>query len=216
MSEISSALVKQLRDATSAAMMDCKKALVETKGDLAAAEIWLRKKGVASAAKKGNRDANDGVIASYIHAGEKVGVLIELNCETDFVARTDSFKGLVKDITLQIAASSPRFVRREEVPAAEVEKEKDIVAAQIKDKPPQVVEKIITGRLDKFFGTVCLLEQPFIKDDKVTIKDHIASKITELGENIVLRRFVRFQLGESLTPVAPAESTEAAAEVAAA
>jgi len=213
MSEITPALVKQLRDATSAAMMDCKKALVETKGDLAAAETWLRKKGIASAAKKGSRDANDGVIASYIHAGDKVGVLVEINCETDFVARTDSFRGLVKDISLQIAAAAPRYVRREDVPAAEVEKEKDIVAAQIKDKPPQVVEKIVTGRIDKFFGTICLLEQPFVKDDKITIKDLIASKISELGENIVLRRFVRFQLGESLTPAA---SEPAAEEVAAA
>ncbi len=215
MSEITSDLVKKLRDATNAGMMDCKKALVETKGDLAAAETWLRKKGISSASKKASRDANEGVIASYIHAGDKVGVLIELNCETDFVARTDSFKGLVKDISLQIAAASPRFVRREEVPAAEVEKEKEIVTAQIKNKPPQVVEKIVTGRLDKFFGTVCLLEQAFIKDDKMTIKDLIASKIAELGENIVLRRFVRFQLGESLTPLASEPEAPAAEEVAA-
>lgn len=214
MSEISAELVKKLRDATSAAMMDCKKALVETKGDLAAAEIWLRKKGAAAAGKKAGRDAKDGVIGSYIHAGEKVGVLIEINCETDFVARTESFRGLVKDITLQIAAASPRYVKREEVPPADIDREKDIAAAQIKDKPANIVEKIVAGKLDKYFQTHCLLEQSFIKDPNTTIKDLISSKVAELGENIVVRRFSRFQLGENLDgTVAPAEE---AAEPAAA
>ncbi len=214
MSEISAELVKNLRAATGAAMMDCKKALVETKGDLAAAEIWLRKKGAAAAGKKAGREAKDGVIGSYIHAGDKVGVLVEINCETDFVARTESFRALVKDIALQIAAASPRFVKREEVPQSDIDREKDIAAAQIKDKPANVVEKIVTGKLDKYFQTHCLLEQSFIKDPNTTIKDLISSKVSELGENIVVRRFSRFQLGESLG-AAPAPTEEAAQPVAA-
>lgn len=211
MSEISAELVKKLRDATNAPMMDCKKALVETKGDLAAAEVWLRKKGAAAAGKKAGREAKEGVIGSYIHAGEKVGVLIEINCETDFVARTESFRALVKDIALQVAAASPRYVRREEVPQAEIDKEKDIAAAQVKDKPAAVVEKIVSGKLDKFFQTHCLIEQSFIKDPNTSIKDLISSKVAELGENIIVRRFSRFQLGESLDAAAPAEAAEPAA-----
>lgn len=191
-------LVMKLRAATGVGMMECKKALTETNGDMDEAEKWLRKKGAASASKKASREAKDGVVASYIHVGEKVGVLVEINCETDFVARTDSFRGLVKDITLQIAAAAPRFVVREEVPAAEIEREKEITAAQIKDKPAAVIEKIVAGKMDKYFSTVCLLEQPFVKDQNLTIKDLINTKITELGENIVLKRFTRYQLGESV------------------
>ena len=197
--EISPDLVKKLRDMTSAGMMDCKKALVEANGDLAAAEVILRKKGAASASKKASREANEGVISSYIHAGEKVGVLLEINCETDFVARTDSFRGLVKDIALQIAAASPRYVTREEVPQADIDKEKDIAGDQMKNKPANVIEKIVAGKLDKYFATHCLLEQSFIKDPNVTIRDIVSAKIVELGENIVLRRFSRFQLGETLS-----------------
>jgi len=180
-------------------MMDCKKALQETKGDLEAAVVWLRKKGAAGAAKKASREAKEGVIGSYIHAGEKVGVLIEINCETDFVARTESFRNMVKDITLQIAAASPRFVQREEVPADEIAKEKDVAAGQVKGKPENIVEKIVSGKLDKFYQTHCLLEQTFIKDDKLTIRDLLNAKIAELGENIVVKRFSRFQLGETLS-----------------
>ena len=190
-------------------MMDCKKALTEAKGDLAEAEKILRKKGAAAASKKASREAKEGVISSYIHVGDKVGVLVEINCETDFVARTDSFRGLVKDITLQIAAAAPRFVSREEVSAAEIDREKEITAAQIKDKPAAVIEKIVSGKMDKFFSTICLLEQPFVKDQNLTIRDLINAKIAELGENIILKRFTRYQLGESLTteatPVPAAE-----------
>ncbi|MDE1170627.1 MAG: translation elongation factor Ts [Verrucomicrobium sp.] len=196
--EIAPELVKKLRDQTGAGMMDCKKALLETKGDLEAAEVWLRKKGSAGAAKKAGREAKDGVIGSYIHAGEKVGVLIEINCETDFVARTPAFRELVKDLTLQVAAASPRYVSREEVPQAEIDKEKEVAAETVKGKPENVVEKIVSGKLDKYFATVCLLEQGFIKDPNVVVRDLIAAKIAELGENIVVRRFSRFQLGESL------------------
>jgi len=208
MSEIAADLVKKLREMTNAGMMDCKKALTEAKGDMAEAEKILRKRGAAAATKKASREAKDGVISSYIHVGDKVGVLVEINCETDFVARTDSFRGMVKDITLQIAAAAPRFVSRDEVPAAEIEREKEITAAQIKNKPAEVVEKIVAGKMDKFFSTICLLEQPFVKDQNLTIKDLINAKVAELGENIVLRRFIRYQLGESLTPVSfttPAE-----------
>jgi len=199
MSEISPELVKKLREVTGVGMMDCKKALQETKGDLEAAVVWLRKKGAAGAAKKASREAKEGVIGSYIHAGEKVGVLIEINCETDFVARTESFRNMVKDITLQIAAASPRFVQREEVPADEIAKEKDVAAGQVKGKPENIVEKIVSGKLDKFYQTHCLLEQTFIKDDKLTIRDLLNAKIAELGENIVVKRFSRFQLGETLS-----------------
>jgi elongation factor Ts len=197
MSDVTPDLVKKLREITSAGMMECKKALVECQGNMEEAEKWLRKKGAASAAKKSGREAKEGVVASYIHVGEKVGVLVEINCETDFVARNDSFRQLVKDVTLQIAAAAPRYVCREEVPQAEVEKEKEIAAAQIKDKPPAVIEKIVAGKIDKFFSTICLLEQPFVKDQNVTIRDLLNAKISELGENMILKRFTRYQLGET-------------------
>jgi elongation factor Ts len=199
MSEISSELVKKLRDTTGVGMMDCKKALLETNGDIESAIVWLRKKGAAGAVKKASREAKEGVIGSYIHAGEKVGVLLEINCETDFVARTDAFRNLVKDITLQIAAASPRFVQREEVPAVEVDREKDVASETVKGKPENVVEKIVAGKLDKFYSTICLVEQPFIKDPNLTMRDLINAKIAELGENIVVRRFSRFQLGENVS-----------------
>ncbi len=211
MSEISSELVKQLRDKTSVGMMDCKKALVEAKGDLVAAETILRKKGAASASKKSSREAKEGVIGSYIHIGDKVGVLIEINCETDFVARNESFRGFVKDVTLQVAAANPLYVRREEVPANLIAIEKDVASVAVKGKPEAVVEKILAGKLDKYFSTVCLLEQTFVKDDKKTINDLLTAKIAELGENIIIRRFTRFQVGESLPGQAPVATEVAAA-----
>jgi elongation factor Ts len=199
--QIDPKLVQSLREKTAAGMMDCKKALVEANGDIAEAEKILRKKGIASAAGKATRAANEGCIASYIHHGSKLGVLVEINCETDFVARTDPFRELVKDITQQIAAANPRWVRREEVPAAVIAAEKEIYAAQVKDKPAAAIEKICAGKLDKFYSTVCLMEQPYVKNPELTIKDHLAARVAALGENIVIRRFTRWQLGEEL-PVA--------------
>src|SRR5271154_524329 len=205
---ISPELVKQLRDKTSAGMMDCKKALVEAKGDLAAAETILRKKGAASASKKASREAKEGVIGSYIHVGDKVGVLVEINCETDFVARNESFRAFVKDVTLQVAAATPLFVKRDEVPESLLAVERDVASASVKGKPAAVVEKIISGKVDKYYSTVCLLEQTFVKDNSKTISDLLTAKIAELGENIVIRRFTRFQVGETLggtpAPEAPA------------
>jgi elongation factor Ts len=196
---ISSELVKKLRDTTNAGMMDCKKALVEAKGDLEAAIAILRKKGAASASKKAGREAKEGVIGSYIHAGDKVGVLVEINCETDFVARNESFRSFVKDVTLQVAAATPLFVKRDEVPANLIATEREVAAGQVQGKPAAVVEKIIAGKLDKYYSTVCLLEQTFVKDNTKTINDLLNAKIAELGENIVIRRFSRFQVGETLS-----------------
>jgi elongation factor Ts len=188
--------VKTLREKTGAGMMDCKQALVEAKGDAAEAEKILRKKGIAVAGKKASRTANEGCIASYIHHGSKLGVLVEINSETDFVARNDAFRDFVKDITQQIAAAKPGYVKREEVPAAIVEAETEIYKAQVKDKPPQAVEKIVAGKLEKYYSTVCLLEQPFVKNTEIIIKDHLTQTIAKLGENIVIRRFIRWELGE--------------------
>src|ERR1700734_146725 len=206
---ISPELVKQLRDKTNAGMRDCKKALVEAKGDLAAAETILRKKGAATASKKAGREAKEGVIGSYIHIGDKVGVLVEINCETDFVARNESFRSFVKDVTLQVAAATPLYVKRDEVPQSLVDVERDIASATLKkgDKlpPADKLEQILKGKLDKYYSTVCLLEQAFVKDNTKTINDLLAAKIAELGENIVIRRFTRFQVGETLggQPSAP-------------
>jgi elongation factor Ts len=195
---VSSDLVKQLRERTNAGMMDCKNALTEAKGDLTAAETILRKKGVAAASKKASRDAREGVIASYIHF-DKVGVLVEINCETDFVAKNQSFRDLVRDITLQIAAANPQYVSRDQVPENVLAVERDIAASQVKDKPPAVMEKIVIGKIDKFYADKCLLEQAFVKEQNTTIRDLITRKVSELGENIVIRRFVRFQVGETLS-----------------
>ncbi|MCG3149324.1 MAG: Elongation factor Ts [Verrucomicrobiae bacterium] len=202
--EIDPKQVKDLRDKTGAGMMDCKAALVEAKGDAAEAEKILRKKGIATANKKASRSANEGCIASYIHHGSKLGVLVEVNCETDFVARNDGFREFVKDIAQQIAAANPTYVRREDVPASIVAAETEIYKDQVKDKPPQAVEKIVAGKLEKFYSTVCLIEQPFVKNPEVVIKDHITAKIAQLGENIVIRRFVRWQLGEDIGTTQPA------------
>ena len=202
MSDVSPTLVKQLREKTNAGMMDCKKALVEAGGDLEKAEDILRKKGIASASKKASRSVKEGVVASYIHLQGKVGVLVEVNCETDFVAKNDIFREFVKDLTLHIAAAHPVYVVRDEVPEAVIEREREIYREQVKGKPANVVEKIVDGKLDKFYGSVCLLDQAFIKDPDKTIKDLVASKIAELGENIVVRRFARFAVGEDLEAAA--------------
>ena len=198
MSEISAALVKELREKTNAGMMDCKKALAETGGDLAAAEEFLRKKGIASAGKKADRAAKEGTIASYIHMQGKVGVLVEINCETDFVAKNDNFRDFVKDITLHIAAAHPLYVNRTQVSEALIAKEREIAAAQVQGKPANIVDKIVDGKIDKFYSTICLLEQPFIKNPEVTIEELVKSKIAELGENIIIRRFTRYSVGEEL------------------
>jgi len=194
--DIDPKLVKALREKTGAGMMDCKQALRDANGDMAEAEVVLRKKGITVAGKKAGRTANEGCIASYIHHGSKLGVLVEVNCETDFVARNEAFREFVKDITQHIAAANPSYVKREDVPATVVEAEKEIYRAQVKDKPPQAVEKIAAGKLEKFYSTVCLLEQPFVKDTEITVKDHLTAKIAQLGENIVIRRFIRWQVGE--------------------
>jgi elongation factor Ts len=196
MAEVNPTLVKQLRDKTNAGMMDCKNALVESAGDLSKAEDILRKKGIASASKKASRTAKEGVVASYIHLQGKVGVLVEINCETDFVAKNDIFRDFVKDITLHIAAAHPLYVSREQVPAESVEKEREIYRAQVTGKPANIVEKIVEGKVDKFFSNVCLLDQAFIKNPDQTIKDLVSSKIAGLGENIVIRRFARYAVGE--------------------
>ena len=193
---ISAKLVQELREKTNVGMMDCKKALEEAGGNLAEAEVVLRKKGVATAAKKASRSAKEGVIASYIHMGGKMGVLVEVNCETDFVAKTDKFRDFVKDIALHIAAAKPICVTRETVPPAIIEKEKEIARAQMQGKPPQIIEKIVEGKIDKYYSTVCLLEQAFIKDPDKTVKDLLTGKIAELGENIVIKRFTIYELGQ--------------------
>ncbi len=198
MSTIDSNTVKALREKTNAGMMDCKRALEEAGGDLEKAEAVLRKKGIASAAKKSSREAKEGIVASYIHLQGKVGVLVEVNCETDFVAKNDSFREFVKDITLHIAAAHPLYVTREEVPESVIANERDIAAAQVKGKPENIVEKIVDGKIDKFYGTICLLDQGFIKNPDQTIKDLLTQKISELGENLVIRRFTRYMVGENL------------------
>jgi elongation factor Ts len=196
MAEVSPTLVKQLREKTSAGMMDCKKALVESGGDLEQAEAILRKKGIASASKKSVRTAKEGVIGSYIHLHGKVGVLVEVNCETDFVAKNHSFKELVKDITLHIAAAHPLYVNRDKVPAEAIEKEREIFRAQVTKKPEEVVNKIVEGKLEKYYSTVYLLDQAFVKNPDHTVRELVSSKIAELGENIVIRRFTRYAVGE--------------------
>jgi elongation factor Ts len=196
MADIDPKLVKQLREKTNAGMMDCKRALEEAGSDLAKAETILRTKGIASAGKKATRATKEGIVASYIHLQGKVGVLVEVNCETDFVAKNENFRSFVKDITLHIAAAHPLYVSREDVPGKLIEAEREIYKAQVKGKPANVTEKIVDGKLDKFYSTVCLLEQGFIKNPDVTIKDLLNGKIAELGENIVIRRFTRYLMGE--------------------
>jgi elongation factor Ts len=205
-------LVKQLREKTNAGIMDCKRALAESGGDLEKAEAVLRTKGIASAGKKASRATKEGIVASYIHLQGKVGVLVEVNCETDFVAKNEKFREFVKDITLHIAAAHPLYVSREEVPASLIESERAIYEAQVKGKPANVVSKIVDGKLDKFYSTVCLTEQGFIKNPDQTVKELVATKIAELGENIVIRRFTRYLVGEPLSSevAAPGEQERAA------
>jgi elongation factor Ts len=196
--EISAELVKQLRDKTGAGMMDCKKALADANGDETKALELLRQKGLASATKRASKTASQGAVASYIHMGGKIGVLVEVNCETDFVAKTEGFKTFVKEVAMHVAAANPQYLRREDVPADVVDKEKEIYRAQMKDsgKPPQVIEKIVEGKLGKFYGEVCLMEQLYVRDDKKKIQDLLHELVAKTGENTVIRRFARFQLGE--------------------
>jgi len=199
--EISASAVKELREKTGAGMMDCKKALGQSGGDVQKAVDYLRQKGLAAAAKKAERIAADGAVGGYVHPGGKIGVLVEINCETDFVARTPEFQMLVKDIAMQTAAANPQYVRREEVLAAHLEKEKNIYRQQALEtgKPEKVVEKIVDGKLERFYSEVCLLEQAFIKDPDKKVADVINDAIARLGENIQVRRFARFHLGEAMT-----------------
>jgi elongation factor Ts len=198
MANISAAMVKELREKTGAPMMDCKQALTESKGDVDQAIVYLRKKGIATAAKKASRATSEGSVASYIHAGGKIGVLLEVNCESDFVARTDDFQNLVHDIAMHVAASDPKFIRREDVTPEAYEREKEIYRAQAAStgKPAAVVEKIVEGKMTKFYEEVCLLEQPFIKEQSINVGQLIASAIGKLGENISVRRFARFKVGD--------------------
>ena len=194
--EINAKQVKELRDLTNAGMMDCKKALAECGGDMDKAADWLRKKGIASAAKKEGRTTSQGLVEAYIHPGAQVGVLVEVNCETDFVARTDDFKAMVHDIAMHIAAASPVAVAREEVDPSLVEKELEIYRAQMREqgKPENMIDKIVMGKLDKFYGDVCLLEQKFVKNQDITVGDYVKSVIGKLGENMGVKRFARFQI----------------------
>ena len=225
MANISAAQVKELREKTGAPMMDCKQALTEAKGDLDQAVVLLRKKGVSVAAKKATRATSEGSVGHYIHAGGKIGVLVEVNCESDFVARTDDFKELVHDIAMHIAASDPKFVRKEDVTPEDYAREKDIYLAKAiaSGKPEKIAEKMVAGMMEKFYEEVCLLEQPFIKDQTVSISQLIAAKVGKLGENIAVRRFARFKVGDVAATVAfvstkpdnqPGEGGEASAPVA--
>ena len=200
MATISASLVKELRQMTGAGMMDCKKALQETDGNMEKAAEYLREKGMADSVKKAGRIASEGLVVSYIHMGGKVGVLLEINCETDFVAKTDKFKALGQDIAMQIAAANPTCVRREEVDPAAIEHERQVLREQAinEGKPEKIVERMVEGRLEKYYKEVCLLDQPYIKDPDVTISDLVKGKIAKIGENISIRRFVRYQLGEGI------------------
>ncbi|MDO9464565.1 MAG: translation elongation factor Ts [bacterium] len=192
---ISADLVKKLREATAIGIMDCKAALIEAGGDLEKATNVLRKKGLASAKKRTGRQAMEGIIASYIHHGDKIGVLVEINCETDFVARTDEFKDLARNIAMHVAATNPSYISKEDVPCDVIEKEREIYGEQSKGKPERAIEKIVNGKLEKFFSQFCLLQQTFIKDSKMSVSEYIVSKVAKLGENIKVRRFTRYQLG---------------------
>ena len=196
--DIDPKIVKQLREKTNAGMMDCKRALTEAGGDLEKAETILRTKGIASASKKSSRATKEGIVASYIHLQGKVGVLVEVNCETDFVAKNENFRAFVKYITLHIAAAHPLYVTRDQVPSQVIAAERAIYEAQVKDKPAAVVGKIVDGKLDKFYSTVCLMEQGFIKNPDQTIQELVQVKVAELGENILIRRFTRYLVGEPL------------------
>jgi elongation factor Ts len=195
--DINAAMVKKLRDLTGAGMMECKAALTESAGDIEAATTILRKRGLAQATKKAGRSTNEGLIGSYIHMGGKIGVLVEINCESDFVARTEDFQNLSREIAMHVAAANPQYVRRDEVPAELLDRERAIYRDQVKDKPAQVVDKIVEGKLNSFYEQVCLLDQPSIRDPKLTIGQLVQAAIAKLGENVSVARFVRFKLGES-------------------
>ena len=197
--ELSTSLIKELREKTGGGMMDCKTALKESDGDIDKSIDYLRKKGIATAKKRGGRTTSQGQVQSYIHAGGKIGVLLEVNCETDFAGKTEDFTSMVKDVAIQIAATNPIAIDRERVAEDIIEKEKEIYATQAKEsgKPEKIIEKIVDGKLKKFFSEVCLLEQPFVKNPDITVKDLINEIMAKTGENIVIRRFVRFQLGEA-------------------
>jgi elongation factor Ts len=196
--DVNTTLVRELRDKTGAGVMDCKKALAESKGDLEKATVWLREKGIAQAAKRAGRIASEGSIGSYIHAGGKLGVMVEVNCESDFVAKTPEFQALVKEIAMQVAASNPRCVSREQLPAEVIEQERQIYASQSVGKPEPVINKIVEGKLEKFFHDVVLNEQAWVRDPNRSISDLIGEHVGKLGEKIEIRRFVRFQLGENV------------------
>ncbi len=200
MAEITAVLVKELRERTGAGMMDCKKALAACDGEIDKAIDFLREKGLAAAAKKAGRVAAEGLVEAYIHGGGRIGVLVEVNCETDFVAKTDAFKELVKDIAMHIAATNPSYLKREEVPTAELEHEQTVLAEQARNegKPEKIIEKMVSGRIEKYYKEVCLMEQPFVKDPDTTISDLITASIAKIGENISIRRFSRYQLGEGI------------------
>jgi elongation factor Ts len=210
--KIDAKLVKQLRESSGAPMGDCLKALQESKGDMEQAFVILRKRGMASAAKKASRTTNEGAVGTYIHAGGKIGVLVEVNCESDFVARTADFQELLKDIAMHIAATDPRYIRKEDVSAEDLEREKEIYRAQAAatGKPADKLEMIVQGKMGKFYEEVCLLEQPFIKEQTITIRDLIVSKIAKLGENISVRRFARFKVGDPNWTVAQIKALEEA------
>ena len=212
--KIDAKLVKELREKSGAPMGDCLKALQETKGNIEDAFVVLRKRGMASAQKKASRTTNEGAVGTYIHAGGKIGVLLELNCESDFVARTEDFQELMKDIAMHIAASDPRYVKPEDVTAADMEREKDIYRAQAatSGKPEKIIAQIVEGKMAKFYEEFCLLEQPFIKDQTISIKELIGQKVGKLGENITVRRFARFKVGAPEWTVAQTKPVEAAAE----
>jgi len=199
MADITAALVKQLRERTGAGMMECKKALVESKGDLGEGEVLLRKWGIASASKKASRTTKQGLIGTYIHAGGQLGVMVEINCESDFVARTEDFKELVHDVAMHIAAADPRYLRKEDVPAAVLDQEKDIARerARGEGKPDKILDKIVEGRIAKFYEEVCLLDQPFVKEATTTVAQLVKTKIAKLGENIAIARYVRFKVGDA-------------------
>ncbi|GAB6157609.1 translation elongation factor Ts [Desulfotomaculum varum] len=215
MAEISASMVKELRERTGAGMMDCKKALAEVGGDMEKAIEFLREKGLAAAAKKAGRIAAEGIVEAYIHGGGRIGVLVEINCETDFVAKNEDFRALAKDIAMQIAASKPEYVRREEVPADTIEKEREILRAQAlnEGKPEKIVEKMVEGRIEKYYKEVCLLEQPFIKDGDKTVQQVINEAIAKIGEKIDVRRFTRYEMGEGLQKRQDDFAAEVAAQI---
>jgi elongation factor Ts len=212
MAEVTAAMVKELRELTGAGMMDCKRALVESEADMDKAVDWLRAKGMARAADKAGRVANEGIVEAYVHgggvSGQKLGVLIEVNCESDFVAKTDDFKQLARELALQVAGAAPLFVRREDVPPVTVERERAVFRAQIADKPANIQDKIIEGKLNAYFSQICLVEQPYVREDKKRVSELISEAVAKLGENISVARFARFQVGESATVTGDRSSSE--------